>query len=109
MCVASNGTEAMTRLQGVDIVLTDIYMPGMGGFSLVKGIRQIPSMANVPIIAVTAENRTAIIQRLLRYGINDYIVKPFINQALVDKVKAFEDEMNEEVPEPSKLADQLED
>ncbi len=108
---AANGTEAMTRLKAVDLILTDIYMPGMGGFSLVRGIRQIPSMDNVPIIAVTAENRTAVIQRLLRYGVNDYIVKPFINDALIEKVKAFEDKMDEKVREEKHvtLADQLED
>ncbi|MCB2211951.1 response regulator [bacterium] len=108
---AANGTEAMTRLKAVNLILTDIYMPGMGGFSLVRGIRQISSMDKVPIIAVTAENRTALIQRLLRYGVNDYIVKPFINEALIEKVKAFEDEMDEEIREEQHvtLADQLDD
>lgn len=102
---AVNGTEAMGKLEGVHLVLTDIYMPGMGGFSFVRALRANPEHRHLQIIAVTAENRIAMIERMLRTGVNDYIVKPFTAVNLLSKVNGVRDRLKFNLPHQLKNED----
>lgn len=85
---AANGAEAVGKLPGVNLVLTDWNMPIMNGLSLVKEIRKQPEFASLPIIMVTTEGAKAEVMEALRQGVNNYIVKPFTPETLVEKVKA---------------------
>lgn len=84
---ASNGVEALSSMAGVDLVLTDWNMPVMDGLSLVKEIRGNSQFANVPIVMVTTEGAKDEVVEALKEGVNDYIVKPFTKQTLVEKVE----------------------
>ncbi|MBS1261723.1 MAG: Chemotaxis protein CheY [Calditrichaeota bacterium] len=86
---ASSGTEALSRMDGVQLILTDLYMPGMGGHSFVKAIRDDPRYRNIPIIAVTGESQLSMVAELLRSGVNDYVVKPFSLPDLIAKVHQY--------------------
>ncbi len=83
---AGNGVEALANMAGVDLVLTDWNMPVMDGLSLVKEIRGNPTFANVPIIMITTEGAKEEVIEALKEGVNDYIVKPFTKQVLLEKV-----------------------
>ncbi|MGV2621984.1 UNVERIFIED_CONTAM: response regulator [Halobacillus marinus] len=59
----------------VDLVLLDIYMPKMNGLELLKEIRN--RNANVDVILITAASDREHIQKAMRYGAIDYLIKPF--------------------------------
>ncbi|MCY7331210.1 MAG: response regulator, partial [Pseudanabaena sp. CAN_BIN31] len=76
--LASNGEEAIALAQSAkpDLILMDIQMPIMDGLEAIKKIRQIPSLVNLPIIALTALAMEPDCDRCLEAGANDYLSKP---------------------------------
>lgn len=77
--IARNGHEAIAQLQNIDdidLVLMDIMMPEMDGFTAMQEIRKDPRFAKLPIIAVTAKAMKDDQDRCLRSGANDYLAKP---------------------------------
>ena len=77
--IARNGYEAIRQLQAIDdidLVLMDIMMPEMDGFTAMEQIRKEPQFARLPIIAVTAKAMKNDQERCLRAGANDYLAKP---------------------------------
>ncbi len=77
--VARNGQEALDRLAGnpdVDLVLMDLMMPVMDGFTAMREIRRQPRWQRLPIIAVTAKAMKEDQQKCLAAGANDYLAKP---------------------------------
>lgn len=87
---ASDGKEALELLgtHDVDIVLTDINMPGMNGLELARKIRTHPLVQNqsIPIVALTGTISEEDIQRFREVGMNDYLVKPFTPEDLLRKL-----------------------
>lgn len=86
---ASNGVEAMAcaRLYVPDLVLLDIQMPLMDGLSVLRAMRQDPSLASMRVLAVTAFAMTGDRQRALDVGFDDYITKPVDCAALRKQVE----------------------
>ncbi|MUT71075.1 response regulator [Stutzerimonas frequens] len=77
--IARNGLEAIDRLQHdgtIDLVLMDIMMPEMDGFTAMQEIRKDARFAKLPIIAVTAKAMKDDQDRCLSAGANDYLAKP---------------------------------
>ena len=74
---ARNGDEALQLLglKKYDLVLLDIFMPGIDGLSLLGKIRS--SNFDVDVIVISAARNSEAIQRALRNGAVDYIIKPF--------------------------------
>jgi two-component system, chemotaxis family, chemotaxis protein CheY len=85
---AGNGAEALENIGGINLVLTDWNMPVMDGLTLVKEIRKRSDSATVPIIMVTTEGAKTEVIEALKNGVNNYMVKPFTPEVLVEKVKA---------------------
>lgn len=85
---AFNGIDALNILgkNKIDLVLTDIVMPGMDGFDLVKNIRKIYSL--MPILMLTANQTFDYKRNGFDLGIDDYMTKPFNKEELVWRVKA---------------------
>lgn len=83
-----DGQEALQVLrQGVfDLVLTDINMPVMDGFGLLKTIRETPELAHLPVILVSGLSDSEDIARGLKMGANDYLTKPVDNQITLARV-----------------------
>lgn len=80
--VVNNGKEAVSFLEKemVDLVLMDLQMPVMNGYDAALLIRQKHSSVlnhNVPIIALTADVFPEVKQKVMEYGMNDFITKPF--------------------------------
>jgi CheY-like chemotaxis protein len=77
--VARNGQEALDRLaanEDVDLVLMDLMMPVMDGFTAMREIRRDPRWQRLPIIAVTAKAMKEDQQKCLAAGASDYLAKP---------------------------------
>jgi len=75
---AKNGREAIELLGGraFDLVLLDIMMPGMNGLEVLKFLRRVDSLIDLPIIMVTAKGESEDMVEALELGANDYVTKP---------------------------------
>jgi two-component system, chemotaxis family, chemotaxis protein CheY len=82
----SSALEAVRLLRNGDrsiaVVVTDLQMPGMDGFELIRFIRSEPKHKDLPIIVVTADTDPAAPERALRLGANAWFGKPFSPAAL---------------------------
>jgi CheY-like chemotaxis protein len=76
--VATGGQEAvqMARDGDYDLVLMDIQMHGMDGYTATRALRALPRCANVPVVAMTAHAMAGDREKSLGAGMNDHIVKP---------------------------------
>jgi len=75
---ASDGLKALDVLRGrwVDMVLTDINMPNMGGMELVAAMKADSELAEIPVAVISTEGSETRIQELMKQGIAGYLRKP---------------------------------
>lgn len=71
-----------------DLVLLDVMLPGLDGFSVARRIRETPDLAATRIVMLTARTEPEDICRGLEAGADDYVTKPFDRQVLLARVKA---------------------
>ena len=71
-----------------ELVILDVMLPGEDGFSILKKLRNTPSLRRLPIIMVTAKSSELDTVRGLDCGADDYITKPFGMMEFVARVKA---------------------
>jgi two-component system chemotaxis response regulator CheY len=76
----------MLKNNKYDFVVSDINMPNMNGFELLKAIKADPDLKSLPVLMVTAEARKEDIVLAVQSGASGYIVKPFTKATLEDKV-----------------------
>ncbi|HEX5806278.1 MAG TPA: EAL domain-containing protein [Macromonas sp.] len=69
-----------------DLILSDVMMPGMSGDQLVQAIRRHRELDDTPIVMLTAKADDALRAHLLRYGVQDYVHKPFSTEELLARV-----------------------
>jgi DNA-binding response OmpR family regulator len=88
--LASDGTEALEILsqRSIDLVLLDIMMPKLSGLDTLKTIRAKHSMAQLPVIMVTAKDGTEDTIEAFELGANDYVTKPIDLPIIMARVKS---------------------
>jgi two-component system chemotaxis response regulator CheY len=76
---AASGEEALERLAkgGVDLVLADLNMPGMGGQGLIKAMGAHESFKSIPVVVVSSEGNEQVLESLNALGVKQVIRKPF--------------------------------
>ncbi len=86
---AEDGVVALTMLksQRYDFVVSDINMPNMNGFDLLKAVKADDGLKHLPVLMVTAEARKEDIVMAAQSGAAGYIVKPFTKATLEEKVQ----------------------
>ena len=72
--------------QNIDVIISDIMMPGVDGFELVQSVRSVNK--TIPILLMTARDDLAAKQRGFRAGIDDYMVKPIDVDELLLRIEA---------------------
>ncbi len=85
---ALNGREALDHLSGrtYDLILSDWNMDELSGFELLKAVRSDPRTAKTPFILITAEAKPDNILAAQRAGVDDYLLKPFGADALMQAI-----------------------
>lgn len=88
----------------IDLVLMDLKMPGMSGFEITEKIRghNNKKLRKTPIIAVTADITAKEVENCSTHGINDFILKPFSPEALMNKIVRIL-EINEDMIQKEKV------
>ena len=86
---AEDGAVALNMLKNTkfDFVVSDINMPNMNGFELLKAVKADDSLKHIPVLMVTAEARKEDIVLAAQTGAAGYIVKPFTKATLEEKVQ----------------------
>ncbi|MBI3168534.1 MAG: response regulator transcription factor [Chloroflexi bacterium] len=86
----SNGEEAYHRAQDLipDLIMMDVRMPRMTGYDACRAMKQIPSLKDIPVVFLSAKGQDAEIQTGLDAGAEEYLLKPFAPDQLVERVKA---------------------
>lgn len=87
---AANGFEALRLLprEKIDLILTDINMPEINGLELLSFVRNNPIYRAVPVVIISTEGSKKDIEKGISLGANDYLVKPFAPERLLELVKS---------------------
>jgi CheY-like chemotaxis protein len=87
--LTGNGNEALqaAQKQRPDLILADVFMPGMDGYQLCEQIKSTPDLAGVPVLLLAGTFEPFDEERAGQVGAVGWISKPFTSQALVDKVE----------------------
>jgi len=86
---AGDGAEALTVLEGgvrPDVILVDWNMPVMDGLTFIKTVRAREDMRDISLMMVTTESEQAQIVRALAAGAHEYVIKPFSDEAIAEKL-----------------------
>lgn len=89
---AENGKESIDKLLAdseIDLVLMDIMMPEMDGYSTMRAIREIPQFKDLPIIALTAKAMKNDREKCIAAGASDYISKPINMEQLHSLIRVW--------------------
>lgn len=87
--VAEDGKQALEIFKKIslDLIVSDIAMPEMDGFGLLEAVRSHKKGASIPFLFLSAYSRRIDLTQALHLGVNDYLVKPFDAQELLDAVR----------------------
>lgn len=85
----SDGAAAIDacKAQRPDLAVLDVMMPGVSGLDAVRVIRSDPSLSDLPVILLTARAQESDVETGFDSGADDYITKPFVNKALLERVE----------------------
>lgn len=86
---AASGMQALMdirKIDGLSLVLVDWNMPEMDGCEFLKKVRTEPQFHDVPIMMVTTESEMEQVAVALEAGANEYLMKPFDKQGLLEKL-----------------------
>ena len=86
---ADSGEKALEilRSESVDLMVLDLMLPGMDGFSVAKRVKNDPRAQHVPIVMLTAKGSETDVVAGLELGAEDYITKPFSPRVLIARIQ----------------------
>jgi putative two-component system response regulator len=87
---AKNGRQALELFMNLtpDLIISDIMMPEMDGYELLKSVRNLPNGVTVPFLFLTARTERADVSRARTLGVDDYLFKPFDAPELINAVQS---------------------
>src|SRR5512140_169180 len=90
---ACDGMDALEKLsqltEPIDMVITDLNMPNLDGYSLIETLRQNDRYRATPIIILSSEEGVDDKQRGIEVGATSYLVKPFKSSLLLEEVEKY--------------------
>ncbi len=94
---AGNGLEALEKLKEVgevDLALVDWNMPEMNGLEFVIAVRKEDKYNNMKMMMVTTETELSQVAKALEAGANEYVMKPFTKEIILEKITLMGIELN---------------
>jgi len=90
----SSGQEALEYLgrpeNKPDLILLDVFMPGLDGYQTCKTIKDNPDLRQIPVVFFTASSgQSRLEQQIKELGATDYVIKPFELEDLLDKISRY--------------------
>jgi two-component system, chemotaxis family, chemotaxis protein CheY len=84
-----DGNDACKFLDGsaIDLILTDLHMPGLDGIGFIKKVRSIPDYSFTPILFLTTESQISRKEEAKAAGATGWIVKPFMPEKLLATIQ----------------------
>jgi two-component system chemotaxis response regulator CheY len=88
---AENGKQALKSLEGearaAKLVCLDYNMPEMNGLEFLTCMRQMPEFKDLPVLMITTETHLEFVSKAIAAGSNEYVMKPFTEDMVVDKLR----------------------
>src|SRR4029078_1054180 len=86
---AENGDDAFKKAttQPLDMIISDFNMPGMDGLALLRAVRGHPAVRKLPFILLTGRGDREVVVEAAQAGVNNYLVKPFTQVTLREKIE----------------------
>ena len=86
---AVNGFDAIDRACACrpDLVLMDLWMPGLDGFAATRRLKADAALAGVPVVALSADNRSSTPERALAAGCDAFLPKPVSSDDLLEQIR----------------------
>lgn len=86
--LVSSGKEALAYVekQVPTLILLDLHMPEMDGFEVMEKLKELPRVADVPVVFLTADNDREVEVRGFKMGAQDFITKPFVADIMIQRV-----------------------
>jgi CheY-like chemotaxis protein len=108
---AINGNQAIRILaqRHVDLILLDLNMPGMNGFTTLIYLKGMAETEHIPVILLSAHHREDLKIKGFEYGADDFIAKPFTGPMLLAKIKAILRRSSTPVPQPDGIHGNVKD
>ncbi len=87
--LATNGAEAVevAEAERPDLILLDVRMPRMSGYEACRRLKENPQTASLPVVFLSAKGQDSEIQQGLESGAEEYILKPFAPDELIQQVR----------------------
>ena len=96
----SGGKRALAFLKDrtPDLIILDIDMPEINGYELLKMIKEMEHLAEIPVIFLTSNNDKNHVVKAVAAGAKDYVIKPIDEEILIDKVSTLLGDVWEKEP-----------
>ena len=100
---AEDSGKALAMIQAKDpiAVILDVQMPGGGGLSVLAKIKADPKTHNLPVMMLTGERNAETVLQAMEAGADDYMVKPFLPDALLERVSRLVSKAGKVPPSPT--------
>lgn len=88
--MASHGKEALAVIsttQQIDLIVSDLMMPTMDGYGLIAELKKSKQTSSIPLILLTARTEIETKLKALRFGVDDYLTKPFDERELTARIQ----------------------
>ena len=94
--VAKDGREAFQKLvsEPVHLAISDLYMPDIDGFQLLRAVRAHPKIAKTGFIILTGRKDGTVVQNAVKLGVNNVIAKPFTPDVLKKSIESVVGRLN---------------
>jgi CheY-like chemotaxis protein len=92
-CTVSEAADGLAALSSCgttrpDLIITDLRMPVMDGIELIEALRQVPALAAVPVVMMTAARDQEPVHRAIELGVTDYLLKPLQADRVADRLRS---------------------
>jgi CheY-like chemotaxis protein len=86
LCESAQAAMQTLSREKIDLILLDIEMPDISGFDFLKQLREAEGTKDIPVIFVTSHASPGFIEQAIASGVDGYVVKPFVPEALIKRI-----------------------